>query len=65
MAELIRRVQPPKTPLFGEIGPRFQVFVFDNITTQKTCNFGGEWGRRGSPRADTLGKRSHGLQQGF
>ncbi len=24
-----------------------------------------EWGRHGSPRADTLGKRSHGLQEGF
>ena len=23
MAELIRWVQPPKTPLYGEIGPRF------------------------------------------
>ena len=24
-----------------------------------------EWGRHGSPRAHTLGKRSHGLQEGF
>ena len=24
-----------------------------------------EWGRHGSPRADTLGKRSHGLKEGF
>ena len=24
-----------------------------------------EWGRHGSVRADTLGKRSHGLQEGF
>ena len=23
-----------------------------------------EWGRHGSPRAHTLGKRSHGLQEG-
>ena len=26
---------------------------------------GGEWGRHGSPWADTLGKQSHGLQEGF
>ena len=26
---------------------------------------GPEWGRHGSPRAHTLGKRSHGLQEGF
>ena len=28
-------------------------------------NVGGEWGRGGSPWAHTLGKRSHGLQEGF
>ncbi len=28
-------------------------------------DFGGEWGRRGSVRAHTLGKRSHGVQEGF
>ena len=26
---------------------------------------GGEWGRRGSVWADTPGKRSHGLREGF
>ena len=33
--------------------PKFEVTFF------------GEWGRHGSPWADTLGKRSHGLQEGF
>ena len=28
-------------------------------------DFGREWGRRGSEWAHTLGKRRHGLQEGF
>ena len=31
----------------------------------KTGSFGAEWGRRGSVWAHTLGKRSHGIQEGF
>ena len=31
----------------------------------KTGSFGAEWGRRGSVWAHTLGKRSHGVQEGF
>ena len=28
-------------------------------------DFGAEWGRGGSPRAHTQGKRRHGCQEGF
>ena len=41
----------------------WEIQVQKNV--KELCHFGGEWGRHGSPRADTLGKRSHGLQEGF
>ena len=34
------------------------------MSKRRGCS-GGEWGRHGSPRADTLGKQSHWLQEGF
>ena len=33
--------------------------------TSKSGNIWDEWGRRGSEWAHTLGKRRHGLQEGF
>ena len=44
---------------FGKMGD------LRGTSSKKICNFGDEWGRHGSPWADTLGKRSHGLQEGF
>ena len=41
---------------------------FDNLGHTSSGNVGNiwaEWGRGGSGWADTLGKRSHGLQEGF
>ena len=37
----------------------------EHPTSLKTHNFGHILGRHGSPRAHTLAKRSHGLQEGF
>ena len=35
------------------------------VCSRKINIISAEWGRHGSPRAHTLGKRSHGLQEGF
>ena len=46
--------------------PKNQIlWVRASLQNVKFRDFGHFWGRRGSPRADTLGKRRHGLQEGF
>ena len=39
--------------------------MVDVFGEAKIDSFGAEWGRGWSPRADTQGQRSHGLQEGF
>ena len=53
------------TKIYNLYSFKLNMLFTDIIKMLKTGHFGAEWGRRGSIRAHTLGKRSHGLQEGF
>ena len=63
-----RWVQKIRGTRVDETDPPPEGLFSGNILFRETCrfhNFGHEWGRHGSEWAHTLGKRRHGLQEGF
>ena len=56
---------PPLSPSKNQLFLKQNRLSHAHFKVLQIDDFGGEWGRRGSPWAHTQSQRSHGLQEAF